>query len=93
MSVFILISLVAIVFGIIYQIAKASEYAAVLNGEEKVKQQTRKIPVWYQMELHQKSTFLVSESTFKPGFGTGIAETPSILFSGPEDEISGVSRG
>ena len=42
MSVFILISLVAIVFGIIYQIAKASEYAAVLNGEEKVKQQTNK---------------------------------------------------
>jgi len=43
MSVFILISLVAIVFGIIYQIAKASEYAAVLNGEEKVKQQTNKL--------------------------------------------------
>ena len=43
MSVFILITLVVIVFGIIYQIAKASEYAAVLNGEEKVKQQTNKL--------------------------------------------------
>lgn len=40
MSVFIVITLIVLVFIIIYQIGKASEYATVLRGEEKVKAQT-----------------------------------------------------
>jgi len=42
MSVFIIIALIILVFIIIYQIGKASEYAVVLRGEEKVKSQTNR---------------------------------------------------
>ena len=42
MSVFIIITLIVLVFVIIYQIGKASEYAVVLRGEEKVKTQTNR---------------------------------------------------
>jgi cytochrome c oxidase subunit 2 len=42
MSGIIIIALVILVFVIIYQIGKASEYATVLRGEEKVKAQTNK---------------------------------------------------
>jgi len=42
MSVFIIIALIVLVFIIIYQIGKASEYAVVLRGEEKVKIQTNR---------------------------------------------------
>jgi len=42
MSVFIIITLIILVFIIIYQIGKASEYATVLRGEEKVKAQTNR---------------------------------------------------
>jgi cytochrome c oxidase subunit 2 len=43
MSVFITVALVILVFIIIYQIGKASEYAVVLRGEEKVKAQTNRV--------------------------------------------------
>lgn len=46
MSGFILIALIALVFIIIYQIAKASEYATILRGEEKVKAQTNRTMAW-----------------------------------------------
>lgn len=46
MSGFILIALIALVFIIIYQIAKASEYATILRGEEKVKVQTNRTMAW-----------------------------------------------
>lgn len=46
MSGFIMIALIVLVFVIIYQIAKASEHAAVLRGEEKVKSQTNKLMAW-----------------------------------------------
>lgn len=46
MSGFILIALISLVFIIIYQIAKASEYATVLRGEEKVKAQTNRMMAW-----------------------------------------------
>ncbi len=46
MSGFISIALVALVFIIIYQIGKASEYAGVLRGEEKVKVQTNRTIAW-----------------------------------------------
>ena len=42
MSVFIIIALIILVFIIIYQIGKASEYAVVLRGEEKVKAQANR---------------------------------------------------
>lgn len=42
MSIFIIITLIILVFIIIYQIGKASEYATVLRGEEKVKAQTNR---------------------------------------------------
>jgi cytochrome c oxidase subunit 2 len=43
MSVSIIIALIILVFIIIYQIGKASEYAVVLRGEEKVKTQTNRV--------------------------------------------------
>lgn len=43
MSVFIIITLIVLVFIIIYQIGKASEYAVVLRGEEKVKSQANAV--------------------------------------------------
>lgn len=42
MSVFIIITLIVLVFIIIYQISKASEYATVLRGQEKVTAQTNR---------------------------------------------------
>lgn len=42
MSGFILISLIILVFVVIYQIAKASEYAAVLRGEKKINAQVNR---------------------------------------------------
>jgi cytochrome c oxidase subunit II len=42
MSGFILISIIILVFVIIYQIAKASEYAAVLRGEKKINGQVNR---------------------------------------------------
>jgi len=46
MSGFISIALIALVFIIIYQIGKTSEYAGVLRGEEKVKTQTNRTIAW-----------------------------------------------
>jgi len=46
MSGFITIALIFLVFIIIYQIAKASEYASVIRGEEKVKVQTNRTVAW-----------------------------------------------
>jgi len=43
MSAFILITLIVLVFAIIYQIAKASELTTILRGEEKVKKQTNRL--------------------------------------------------
>lgn len=46
MSGFIITALVVLVFVIIYQIAKASEYATILRGEERVKRQTNRLMAW-----------------------------------------------
>ncbi|MBA3828418.1 MAG: cytochrome c oxidase subunit II [Taibaiella sp.] len=46
MSGFITIALIILVFIIIYQIGKASEYAGVIRGEEKVKAQTNRTIGW-----------------------------------------------
>ena len=46
MSGLLIIALIVLVFIIIYQIAKASEYATILRGEEKVKRQTNRTIAW-----------------------------------------------
>jgi len=46
MSGFITTVLILLVFIIIYQIGKASEYAGVLRGEEKVKARTNRVIAW-----------------------------------------------
>src|SRR5690606_1289744 len=46
MSGLIITALVVLVFIVIYQIAKASELATILRGEEKVKFQTNKLMAW-----------------------------------------------
>src|SRR5690606_31611715 len=46
MSGLLIIALTTLVFIIIYQIAKASEYATVLRGEEKVKRQVNRLMAW-----------------------------------------------
>ncbi len=46
MSVFLIITLIVLVFIIIYQISKASEYASVLRGQEKVNAQTNRVIAW-----------------------------------------------
>jgi cytochrome c oxidase subunit 2 len=46
MSGLIVTTLVILVFIVIYQIAKASELAAALHNEEKVKMQTNRLMVW-----------------------------------------------
>jgi len=46
MSGLIIVALIVLVFVIIYQIAKASEYATVLRGEEKVNKQTNRVMAW-----------------------------------------------
>ncbi|MBS1615497.1 MAG: cytochrome c oxidase subunit II [Bacteroidetes bacterium] len=43
---FIIFALVALFFVIIYQIAKASEYATTLRGEDKVRASTNKLMAW-----------------------------------------------
>jgi cytochrome c oxidase subunit 2 len=46
MSGFLTIALIVLVFVIIYQIAKASEYATILRGREKVERQTNRTIAW-----------------------------------------------
>jgi cytochrome c oxidase subunit II len=46
MSGFLSILLITLVFIIIYQIAKASEYSAILRGKEKVERQTNRTVSW-----------------------------------------------
>ncbi|MBS1588368.1 MAG: cytochrome c oxidase subunit II [Bacteroidetes bacterium] len=51
MSGFLTITLIALVFIIIYQIAKASEYAAILRGKEKVERQTNRTIAWLMVAV------------------------------------------
>src|SRR6185312_6989800 len=46
MSVFIITTLIVLVFTIIYQISKANEYATVLRGQEKVNAQANRAIAW-----------------------------------------------
>ncbi len=51
MSGFLIIVLILLVFVIIYQIAKASEYAAILRGREKVERQTNRTIAWLMVAM------------------------------------------
>lgn len=46
MSGFLIILIIALVFIVIYQIAKASEYSTILRGEEVVNKQVNNLMVW-----------------------------------------------
>src|ERR1700749_2877156 len=46
MSGLIVTALVILVFIVIYQIAKASELATIIRGDEKVKSQTNRLMAW-----------------------------------------------
>jgi len=48
---FIILALVVLVFVIIYQVAKASEYATALRSEEKVKAQTNRTMAWLMVAM------------------------------------------
>ncbi len=49
MSVFILIALIVLVLAVIYQIGRASEFATLLRGEEKVQASTNRIMGWVML--------------------------------------------
>ncbi|MFP5042210.1 cytochrome c oxidase subunit II [Parasediminibacterium sp. JCM 36343] len=73
MSTYLVIAVIVLFFLVIFQIAKASEYVAVLKGEKNSKQQSNKINgflmvvflvaglvgVWYCNELYYPKTLLV----------------------------------
>jgi cytochrome c oxidase subunit II len=81
MKEFLLIALGALVFVVIFQIAKASEYVSVLKGEEKTRRQNNKINgflllgmlvfgligVWYCNELYYGKTLFPAGSASKEG--------------------------
>ncbi len=78
---YLIIAVIILVFLIIFQIAKASEYVAVLKGEEQNRKQTNKvngflmfgfmimglIGVWYCNELYFKKTLLALPSASEQG--------------------------
>jgi cytochrome c oxidase subunit II len=81
MKEFLLIALGALVFVVIFQIAKASEYVSVLKGEEKTRRQNNRINgflllgmlvfgligVWYCNELYYGKTLFPQGSASKEG--------------------------
>jgi len=83
MKEFLLIALGVLVFVVIFQIAKASEYVSVLKGEEKTRRQNNKINaflllgllifgligVWYCNDLYYGKTLFPMGSSSKEGQG------------------------
>jgi cytochrome c oxidase subunit II len=81
MKEFLLIALGALVFVVVFQIAKASEYVSVLKGEEKTRRQNNRINgflllgmlvfgligVWYCNELYYGKTLFPQGSASKEG--------------------------
>lgn len=59
MSGLIVALLIVLVFVIIFQIAKASEYAAILRGEEKVRRQTNRLMAWMLVAFFVLGLFAV----------------------------------
>ena len=76
MTMFLTIAAVVLIFVVIFQIAKASEYVSVLKGEEVSRKQNNKINgflmvvflvlglvgVWYCNELLYDKTLLVQDA-------------------------------
>lgn len=83
MKEFLLVALGALVFVVIFQIAKASEYVSVLKGEEKTRRQNNRINAflllgmlvfgligaWYCNELYYGKTLFPQGSASKEGEG------------------------
>ncbi|MEI8059067.1 MAG: cytochrome c oxidase subunit II transmembrane domain-containing protein, partial [Ferruginibacter sp.] len=83
MKEFLLIALGVLVFVVIFQIAKASEYVSVLKGEEKTRKQNNKINafllmgflvfgligVWYCNDLYYGKTLFPQGSASVEGEG------------------------
>jgi len=83
MKEFLLVALGVLVFVVIFQIAKASEYVSVLKGEEKTRRQNNKINaflllgmlvfgligVWYCNDLYQGKTLFAQGSASVEGSG------------------------
>src|SRR5258705_10749534 len=81
MEDFLMVALGALVFVVIFQIAKASEYVSVLKGEEKTRRQNNKINAflllgflifgligaWYCNELYYPKTLFPQGSASKEG--------------------------
>lgn len=81
MTVFLTIAVIVLIFIVIFQIAKASEYVSVLKGEEKSRKQNNRINaflmvgflvlgmigVWYCNELYYKKTLLPQGSASVEG--------------------------
>jgi cytochrome c oxidase subunit 2 len=81
MTVFLTIAVIVLVFVVIFQIAKASEYVSILKGEEVARKQNNKINaflmvaflvlgmigVWYCNELYYKKTLLPQGSASVEG--------------------------
>jgi len=81
MSGLLITTVVVLVFVVIFQIAKASEYVSVLKGEQKARQQSNRINgflmigflllglvgVWWCNELLYKKTLLVQDSASVEG--------------------------
>jgi len=81
MKDFFLVAIVVIIFVVIFQIAKASEYVSVLNGEEKTRKQNNKINgfmmiaflvfgligAWYCNELYYGKTLFPQGSASVEG--------------------------
>src|SRR5882757_869619 len=81
MKEFLLVALGALVFVVVFQIAKASEYVSVLKGEEKTRKQNNKINAffllgflifgligcWYCNELYYPKTLFVEGSASVEG--------------------------
>ena len=81
MNEFYFVAIVAMVFVVIFQIAKASEYVSVLKGEEKTRKQNNKINgfllisflilgmigVWYCNDLYYGKTLFPQGSASEQG--------------------------
>lgn len=84
METFFLIAIIALMFIVIFQIAKASEYVGVLKGEEKTQKQSNKINgflmivflvlgligVWYCNKLYYHGNLFSWGSASKEGIAT-----------------------
>jgi cytochrome c oxidase subunit II len=96
MKAFILVALIALIFVVIFQIAKASEYVSVLKGEEKTRRQNNRINaflllgmlifgligVWYCHDLYYGKTLFPQGSASVEGESIDFMFKLTLLFTG-----------